>query len=280
MAAARVKSAADDLAAAREQASRLEVDFHAAEISRREVEVKQESLEEQTLADLELDLGERYPAWVSSPEAAQREPLDRDATRQEIGTLRDSLRKLGHVNLDAIDEEVQLEQQNVELAAQVKDIDNARTQLDALIKDLDQRSRERFEKAFRAIRENFAGHDGMFRKLFGGGSADLILLPDAEGNTDWLESGIETVAVLHSRRGRCRTRPSQRPTVLQRAQAVPGPQPLHRDHPPQAHDAGVRHDLRRHDAGTRRLEAGLGEARTGHCRRHAEARPKRRPPEA
>ena len=31
----------------------------------------------------------------------------------------------------------------------------------------------------------------MFRKLFGGGSADLILLPDADGNTDWLESGIE-----------------------------------------------------------------------------------------
>ena len=190
-AAARVKSAADDLAAAREQASQLDRDFHAVEISRREVEVKQESLEEQTLADLELDLDERYPAWVSSQEAAQREPLDRDAARQEINTLRDSLRKLGNVNLDAIDEEIQLEQQNVDLAAQVKDIDNARTQLDALIKDLDQRSRERFETAFRTIRDNFAGHDGMFRKLFGGGSADLILLPDAEGNTDWLESGIE-----------------------------------------------------------------------------------------
>ena len=103
--------------------------------------------------------------------------MDRDAARQEIDTLRDSLRKLGNVNLDAIDEEVQLEQQNVDLAAQVKDIDNARTQLDALIKDLDHKSRERFEKAFHTIRANSAGPDGMFRKLFGGGSADLILLP-------------------------------------------------------------------------------------------------------
>ena len=190
-AVARVTSAGEDLAAAREQASQLDREFHVVEISRREVEVKRESLEEQTLADLELDLQETYPAWVSSPDAPQREPVDRDATRQDIDSLRDSIRKLGHVNLDAIDGEVQLEQQNVDLASQVKDIDSARTQLDSLIKDLDQRSRERFEKSFHTIRNNFAGHDGMFRKLFGGGSADLILLPDAEGNTDSLESGIE-----------------------------------------------------------------------------------------
>ena len=31
----------------------------------------------------------------------------------------------------------------------------------------------------------------MFRRLFGGGSADLFLVPDEEGETDWLESGIE-----------------------------------------------------------------------------------------
>ena len=105
--------------------------------------------------------------------------------------MRESLRKLGNVNLDAIEEETQLEQQNVDLARQVQDIDSARTQLDTLLKDLDHRSRDRFETAFQTIRQNFAGPDGMFRKLFGGGSADLILLPDADGNTDWLESGIE-----------------------------------------------------------------------------------------
>jgi chromosome segregation protein len=31
----------------------------------------------------------------------------------------------------------------------------------------------------------------MFRKLFGGGSADVILLPDEDGKTDWLTSGVE-----------------------------------------------------------------------------------------
>ena len=31
----------------------------------------------------------------------------------------------------------------------------------------------------------------MFRRLFGGGSADLYLIPDEDGTVDWLESGIE-----------------------------------------------------------------------------------------
>ncbi len=34
----------------------------------------------------------------------------------------------------------------------------------------------------------------MFRQLFGGGSADIIMLPDEEGNIDLLEAGIEIKA--------------------------------------------------------------------------------------
>ena len=190
-ATALVTETAGKLDEARGRATALDRDFHAVEIKRREVEVKRELLEEQTLSGLELDLEAAYPAWVSSGRAQEAGPIDRQATRSEIDELRESLRKLGNVNLDAIEEETQLEQQNVNLARQVQDIDNAKAQLDSLLKDLDHRSRDRFENAFHTIRQNFAGPDGMFRKLFGGGSADLILLPDADGNTDWLESGIE-----------------------------------------------------------------------------------------
>ena len=190
-AAARVTETAGKLDEARGRATALDHDFHAVEIKRREVEVKRESLQEQTLSDLALDLEAVYPAWVSSRQDQEAGPIDRQATRAQIGELRESLRSLGNVNLDAIEEETQLEQQNLDLASQVEDIDNARTQLDSLLKDLDHRSRDRFENAFHTIRQHFAGPDGMFRKLFGGGSADLILLPDADGNTDWLESGIE-----------------------------------------------------------------------------------------
>jgi chromosome segregation protein len=98
------------------------------------------------------------------------------------------------VNLDAIEEESLLEERNVDLIRQVEDIDNAVTQLQQLISQLDEASRKRFEETFTMIRENFAGPDGMFRKLFGGGSADIFLVPDEEGRTDWLESGIEVRA--------------------------------------------------------------------------------------
>ncbi len=186
-----MEHAGQKLTTGREQAQSVDRELHAAEINRREVEVKQEGLEEQTINDLDLDLDAAYPAYVQSRSSQEWSPIDRADTRQEIDDLRAALRKLGNVNLEAIDEESVLEQQNVDLAQQVEDIDEARRQLEALIDDLDTRSRARFQEAFEAIRKNFAGPDGMFRKLFGGGSADMVLLPDEHGNVDWLESGIE-----------------------------------------------------------------------------------------
>ncbi|MDY7108267.1 MAG: chromosome segregation protein SMC [Planctomycetota bacterium] len=193
-AARRVQETAGRLEAARQQAGRLDRDYNAVELSRREIEIKREALEERTLTDLELDLPQ---AWV--PYRAQREEedfqaIDREAAETEIDALREAIRKLGNVNLDAIDEETELEERNEDLIRQVEDIDTAVKQLQTLIEELDRTSRERFEATFNAIREHFASPDGMFRKLFGGGSADLMLLPDEEGRIDWLESGIEVRA--------------------------------------------------------------------------------------
>ena len=56
---------------------------------------------------------------------------------------------------------------------------------------LDDVSRRKFKETFEAVRERFAGNDGMFRRLFGGGSADLYLIPMENGEIDWLESGVE-----------------------------------------------------------------------------------------
>ncbi|MCP4498118.1 MAG: hypothetical protein GY825_15245, partial [Phycisphaeraceae bacterium] len=97
----------------------------------------------------------------------------------------------GNVNLDAIDELQDLEVRNEDLATQLEDIDSARVLLSDLIERLDAASRIRFEETFNRVRENFAGSQGMFRRLFGGGSADLYLLPGEDGTIDWLESGIE-----------------------------------------------------------------------------------------
>jgi len=190
---------AERLGIARQRAAQLDRDYHAVEISRREVEVKREHLEDRTLEDLELDLGVEYANWLrdraastTDQPASPVESLDREAAEAEIEALRAQIKSLGNVNLDAIAEETQLEERNVELIRQVEDIDSARKRLASLIEQLEKVSRERFEQTLTVVREHFAGPDGMFRKLFGGGSADIVLLPDEEtGEVDVLESGIE-----------------------------------------------------------------------------------------
>ena len=188
---ARVHAACEQLDAVRQRAAHLDRDYHAVEISRREVEVKRENLEERTLEDLELDIGVAYPAHRAERDQPDFMPIDRESVELEINSLKEDIRKLGNVNLDALEEEQLLEGRNVDLISQVEDIDSARQQLATLVADLESTSRDRFEQTFNAIREHFAGDSGMFRKLFGGGSADMVLLPDDNGVIDVLESGIE-----------------------------------------------------------------------------------------
>ncbi|MDP6987716.1 MAG: chromosome segregation protein SMC, partial [Phycisphaerales bacterium] len=185
--------AAEDVKTARSQTSILDRDHTALELSRREAEVKRENLEERTMEELGIDLSIEFPLWKDLP----REPselMDRDAAQAEVQELKASIKELGNVNLDAIDEEQHLEARNEDLIKQVADIDQARGQLETLIAELEVASRTRFEETFANVREHFAGPKGLFRQLFGGGSADIFLVPDEDGNVDMLESGIEIKA--------------------------------------------------------------------------------------
>ena len=120
--------------------------------------------------------------------------IDWDAVTEEIEDRKGRMARLGNVNLNAIDEENELEDRQDELADQVKDIELAERQLRQLIEQINNDSRVRFEKTYHEVRENFAGHNGLFRRLFGGGKADVVLQPDEDGNIDVLESGIEIMA--------------------------------------------------------------------------------------
>jgi len=95
--------------------------------------------------------------------------------------------RLGNVNLDAINELDELEQRHGFLKTQHDDLAESQRQLELLIEKLNKESVERFRTAFVEIRDHFRT---MFRKLFGGGRADIIL----EDSEDILECGIEIVA--------------------------------------------------------------------------------------
>jgi chromosome segregation protein len=193
---------------AREAFSAIERAWHALEVSKRELEVKRENTEERAGEELGLDLNAEYPEYREMMADGVVERIDTNEAARQIEVLRDTIRKLGSVNIEAIDEEMTLEQQNEDLVRQVADIDQACAQLTDLITKLNTVSRELFGETFRLIQENFGGEQGMFRKLFNGGKAEVRLMPllkeveDADGvvrkvetdEVDLLESGVEVIA--------------------------------------------------------------------------------------
>ncbi|MHC4666164.1 MAG: chromosome segregation protein SMC, partial [Planctomycetota bacterium] len=107
--------------------------------------------------------------------------------REEIVELRSKIERLGNVNVDAIAEQEELEKRHEFLSSQVEDLNKSKAQLQQLINRLNRQSRDRFRETFEEIRVHF---QQIFRKLFGGGKAD-ILLEEAE---DILEAPIEIIA--------------------------------------------------------------------------------------
>jgi chromosome segregation protein len=185
--AAKVGECNEQVAAHRREAEQAERQLHEAQMNRRELEVRGDHIHQRAQETLSLDVVEAYQEY-------EPQEIDWTSLKQEIDDLQRRLDRLGSVNVDAIEEQDELEQREKVLGDQVGDIDKARRELEQLIKRLNEESRSRFEETFNQVREHFAGADGMFRKLFGGGRADLFLIPDENGQVDHLESGIEIIA--------------------------------------------------------------------------------------
>ncbi len=145
-----------------------------------QLEVKSQDLIERVKEELQLDLAESYKNFSD-------EHIDWDKIREEITELRDKIERLGNVNVDAIAEQESLEQRYEFLSKQVEDLNQSKTQLQELISRLNKISKEKFIQTFEQIRMNF---QQIFRKLFGGGKADVML----EDSEDVLEAGIEIIA--------------------------------------------------------------------------------------
>ncbi|MEM1213727.1 MAG: chromosome segregation protein SMC, partial [Planctomycetota bacterium] len=187
---------------ARQQVEQLDQSVNAATLTRRELEVKLDAVRQRTTDQLDVDLDAEYQSALNAhndnadadTETTSPFELDHAETAAEIDDLRGKITRLGNVNLDAIAEQDQLEAKQDDLADQVKDIEAAEKQLRELIDTINTDSRTRMEQTFHEVRDNFAGQNGMFRRLFGGGKAELTLQPDEDGKTDILESGIDITA--------------------------------------------------------------------------------------
>ena len=112
---------------------------------------------------------------------------DRSALKKQVAAHKDTIRKLGPVNVNAIDEYKEVLKRHTFLSGQYDDLKEAEKTLEGIISELDEGMRRQFSEKFRDIQREF---DKAFKELFGGGKGSLELI---EGD-DILEAGILIIA--------------------------------------------------------------------------------------
>ncbi len=131
---------------------------------------------------------DEYELTLTGASALRDEALqDLGAMKKEIASLKDEIRRLGDVNVNAIEDYKNLMDRYTFLKGQHDDLVQAEETLRGIILQLDEAMRRQFQEKFAQIAEEF---DKVFRELFGGGKGTLELLEDE----DILEAGIRIIA--------------------------------------------------------------------------------------
>ena len=117
----------------------------------------------------------------------KEEYTDLKEMKKQITQLKDEIRKLGSVNVNAIEDYKNLQERHAFLSGQYEDLKKAEAQLENIIRELDEGMRQQFSEKFRDIQREF---DKAFKELFGGGKGTLEL----EEDVDILEAGIKIIS--------------------------------------------------------------------------------------
>lgn len=99
-------------------------------------------------------------------------------------TLKNQIKSLGHVNLDSINEFVEVKERYGYIKEQLDDLRSSKQEIEKILFDLEEEMKQMFTDAFQKINRYFGE---VFRELFGGGHAEVVLT-DPE---NVLTSGIE-----------------------------------------------------------------------------------------
>ncbi len=111
----------------------------------------------------------------------------REELESRVDRLRRKIKSMGHVNTEALESLEDLETRYNHMNNQLVDLQEAKSALEDIIRKINGESERIFIETFETIRTHF---QELFRKLFGGGDADIIL----EDPEDVLECGIDIVA--------------------------------------------------------------------------------------
>lgn len=131
---------------------------------------------------------DEYEITLSDAAALRNEEMtDLSAMKKDIVSLKEQIKKLGDVNVNAIEDYKNLMERYQFLKTQHDDLVEAEKTLEGIIVELDTAMRKQFNEKFAEISKEF---DKVFKELFGGGKGTLELMEDE----DILEAGIRIIA--------------------------------------------------------------------------------------
>ncbi|MEG2081877.1 MAG: chromosome segregation protein SMC, partial [Oscillospiraceae bacterium] len=129
-------------------------------------------------------LWEEYELTVQTAREFALEVEDEGQMKKELAACKNAIKRLGNVNVGAIEEYKEVFEKYSFLKEQLNDLEQSKQQLTKLITTLSGEMKTMFSESFNIINENFGK---IFAELFGGGSAHLRLT----NPEDVLESGID-----------------------------------------------------------------------------------------
>ncbi len=151
------------------------------EVAQAEAVTKLQNIAEHCQQELNMSLTELVDKTLPT------EDFVLETAREHTDELRQKLENFGAINMLALEELGEAEERHVFLTSQREDIIQSIAATEEALREIKQRSRERFKNAFEAINENFSQY---FIELFGGGQGQMTLME----SDDILEAGIEVVA--------------------------------------------------------------------------------------
>ena len=130
-------------------------------------------------------LVEEYELTLAEAMNLKDETIDID--KKVLDSLKKSIRSLGNVNLDSIEEYKEIKERYDFYSEQKKDLEESIEIIEKLIEDLQDNMNKEFKTNFEIINKNFKA---VYKRLFGGGNGELIIVD----KKNILESDIEIVA--------------------------------------------------------------------------------------
>ncbi len=170
-------------------AKREELSKHMSELDKEMFRLtsRKESYEEASEKQINY-MWEEYELTYSSAMAIRDENLtDLAFMKKEIQRLKNEIKALGSVNVNAIEDYKNVSERYEFLKKQHDDLIEAEATLVKIIEELDNAMRKQFKESFEQINVEF---DKVFKQLFGGGKGTLELMEDE----DVLEAGIRVIA--------------------------------------------------------------------------------------